>query len=348
MSKEDKRKSIPEEEENDEEEEDEEEEEEENVNTDGEIEESADVEAESSSSSSEDESSERPLVVSADTERETFVKKMVEVAKQAEDAERQKAEKEKAEKEKAEKEKEVTVSQVEAPKGKTAKTAAPRRKTGGGIKRQSKKWEEEAKAQNVSRMAFLEGIYNKFNALTNTHKALTESFDALNSKHLNAKNDREERDMAKASLKAKEKELAQAQSKIAALEGRLSFTLEEMGNLKAQLHTEKAKNLKEKDKRKAMIKEHQEKELERAMNDVQVLEMHIPSEGDRISDKVLVYDTDQDSERPCYTFAGKNCLHLNVKRIGNKISVRGFNWGRKRSPVEEAGEPAAQRARFSP
>ena len=310
-----------------------EEDDDEHRNTDGEVEESAEVEGESSDSEEDGE-----LQVVTDKQRESFVKKVAEVEEQAKEARELEIETEReVETEKAK----------EGEKQKAENQKATKRKS-GGIKRQTKKWQDEAKAQNISRLAFLEGMYVKFNTLTSTHKALIETYDALNSKHVNAKADREERDMAKANLVMKEKELAQAQSKNAALEGRLSFTMEEMAKLKAELEKEKEKNAKEKAKRKALRKEQEEEKYQRAMEEFQVLEMHIPTDGRRVSDEVCLYDTDNDSERPCYTFAGKTCLHLNLRRVGNKITVRGFNWGRKRSPVEEVEEPAAQRARFSP
>lgn len=219
-----------------------------------------------------------------------------------------------------------------------------------GIKKQNKKWQDDEEVRAVSRMRFLEQVYQKYLVLEKTHKNVLQEYSVLQSKQLAARSCQEEAAMAKASLRCKTVEIGKAQSKIAYLEDRLQFSSkivkereEEMARLKTQVEDLKIE-------KEEMKNETLRREMEQAASDTQLFELHLPLKESSIIDEVLVYDLRQSNEIECYEspMEGINCLHLLLERRGQKISMKEVKRRRKRARTSLPPEPEAQRARFSP
>ena len=322
-----------------------------NVNTDGEEEEGTLAISESADERS------------VDLDRTKFVARVAKASEEAEASEVAAAvaqliqsgelEKEKeTEKEKekevveVEKEAEVQEKEKEKEKEKVPRKKVVRRKTGEGIKKQAEAWEKDTSAEAVSRKQFLEGIYIKYNVLTKANASLQEDFIQLQRQQHQARAAREEAEMSRAALQAKEKELAHSQGKVATLEARLAFALEQLESSRQETKEVKEKLLRSEAEKVEMKKEYERQERQRLVKGFRASEIHIPTENGQVCGPVWSFDIASGEDRDCHSFYGKTCLHLSMIKAGDEMELKGFKW-RKRHP-ERQEEPEAQRARFSP
>lgn len=315
---------------------DEEMEEERNINTDGEEEENVDLISESDEDEEETSSSILAIVEEEKKQAETTkVSEGLDKSKNQEEAQTSQSE-------------QPQLSQSEQPKVKKTQTASEQTKK--GIKAQNKKWQADEKTNAVSRSSFLEKVYQKYIVLEKTHKDVLKEYAALNSKQVATKAYEEEATMAKASLRLKTVELGQAQAKIVNLEERLKYSsrnVKEVDERNAKLKEEVEQLRKEKEELK---NHHLRKEMEQAVHQKQIFELHIPLQGGILADEVLTFDISEADNIACYESPqdGVSCLHLLLERNGRDLRARGVRRIKKRVRTSLLEEPEAQLARFSP
>jgi len=216
-----------------------------------------------------------------------------------------------------------------------------------GIVKQGQKWRKDLQLEAISRRNYLEGVYQKYIALESRHKQLLEEHTKIQVQGDNAKACREELELQRGSLRAKNLELVNYQTKLDREQARLRMASDEIRRLEAVNKELMERNESERAEKEQMKREREAEKIQKIKEDFQQIELHIPCRNSEIVGEILAYDLETEDVEECYEnqSADLNCLHLRFTRIGKEIKVRRRKVIKgKKLPF--GNEPSAKRPRI--